>query len=89
MGEPVKIIDLAKNVIRLSGYSEDEIKIEFTGIRTGEKLFEELLNENEIQSRYILPKIHVGKATPISELEMNFILEKILVLSEEEVKSLL
>ena len=47
MGEPVKIVDLAKNLIKLSGYSEDEIGIEYSGIRPGEKLFEELLNENE------------------------------------------
>ena len=48
MGEPVKIVDLAKNIIRLSGFTEDEIKIEFSGIRPGEKMYEELLNPEEI-----------------------------------------
>lgn len=47
MSEPVKIVDLAKNMIRLSGYSEDEIEIIETGIRPGEKLYEELLLDKE------------------------------------------
>ena len=62
MGEPLKIVDLAKNLIRLSGFSEEEIDIEFSGIRPGEKMFEELLNAEEIQEEHVYPKIHVGKA---------------------------
>ena len=65
MGEPMKIVDLAKNLIRLSGFSEEEIEIEFTGIRPGEKMYEELLNAEEIQEEHIYPKIHVGKASQI------------------------
>jgi len=47
MGEPVRIIDLAKDMIRMSGLHEDEIKIVFTSLRPGEKLHEELAGENE------------------------------------------
>ncbi|TFB14168.1 polysaccharide biosynthesis protein [Filobacillus milosensis] len=63
MGEPVKIVDLAKNLIRLSGHSLDDIPIEFTGIRPGEKMYEELLGEDEVSDKQVFPKIYIGKAT--------------------------
>ena len=62
MGEPVKILDLAKNLIRLSGYKPDEdIKIEFTGLRKGEKLYEELLMGEEGMQDTPNKLIHIGK----------------------------
>ncbi|MBD7909412.1 polysaccharide biosynthesis protein [Sporosarcina gallistercoris] len=77
MGEPVKIVDLAKNLIRLSGYQDDEIEIQYSGIRPGEKLYEELMNPNERQSDYVFPKIYIGKATPITALELQYVLDKL------------
>ncbi|MFC4620068.1 polysaccharide biosynthesis protein [Camelliibacillus cellulosilyticus] len=63
MGEPVKIVDLAKNLIQLSGHTIEDIGIEYTGIRPGEKLFEELLNEQEIIETAVHPKIYIGQST--------------------------
>jgi FlaA1/EpsC-like NDP-sugar epimerase len=65
MGEPVKIVDLAKDLIRLSGLREGEdVEIQFTGLRPGEKLFEELSVEEESADRTKHPKIFVGKLRP-------------------------
>jgi FlaA1/EpsC-like NDP-sugar epimerase len=61
MGEPVKIVELAKNLITLSGYTIEEIGITFAGIRPGEKMYEELLGENEVHHEAIFPKIFIGK----------------------------
>ncbi|WP_404452323.1 polysaccharide biosynthesis protein [Virgibacillus necropolis] len=71
MGEPVKIVDLAKNLIKLSGNTVEDVGIEFSGIRPGEKLFEELLKQDEIQEEQVYPKIYAGKATELylSEIE--------------------
>lgn len=74
MGEPVKILDLAKKVIKLSGHTVDEIGIVESGIRPGEKLYEEFLSSDERVSEQIHDKIFVGKVTPkpLPEVE-NFI----------------
>lgn len=66
MGEPVKILDLAKKMIRLSGYIPDEdIKIEFTGLRPGEKLYEELLIDEENLKETTNKRIFVIQQTKV------------------------
>ncbi len=75
MGEPVKILDLAVNLIRLSGYVPyEDIMIEFTGLRPGEKLFEELLMDEEGMQGTENKLIHIGK--PIN-LDENIFLEQL------------
>ena len=68
MGEPVKILSLAENLIKLSGYRVGEdIKIEFTGLRPGEKLYEELLMDEEGMKDTANRMIHIGKPIEVDE----------------------
>ena len=62
MGEPVRIADLARDLIRMSGFADDEIRIEFTGLRPGEKLYEELLTDQESTLPTPHPKLRVAQS---------------------------
>ncbi|OXR50235.1 polysaccharide biosynthesis protein [Pusillimonas sp. T2] len=73
MGEPVKIVDLAKNMIRLSGFAEEEIQISYTGLRPGEKLYEELLADDEHTLPTHHEKLRIAKARPVDEAFFEFI----------------
>jgi FlaA1/EpsC-like NDP-sugar epimerase len=63
MGEPVKIVDLARDLIELSGLSTDVIQIVFTGVRPGEKFYEELSIAEESVEKTVHPKVYIGRTT--------------------------
>ena len=85
MGEPVKILDLAENLIKLSGYTVGEdIKIEFTGLRPGEKLYEEMLMEEEGLQDTSNKMIHIGKPIEMDEMRFFAQLEKLNIAAKEE-----
>ncbi len=77
MDKPIKIVDLAKNMIHLSGYTEEDIEIVETGIRPGEKLYEELLLEKEKKETQIFEKIFVGDIKDFSLKEVTQLIEQL------------
>lgn len=86
MGEPVKILDLAKNLIRLSGFVPGEdIEIKFTGLRPGEKLYEEMLMEEEGMQDTPNKLIHIGKPIEMDDEAFFEGLSKLKIESKEEI----
>ncbi|TMN21943.1 polysaccharide biosynthesis protein [Lentibacillus cibarius] len=86
MGDPVKIVDLAKNLIYLSGYSEDDIAIQFSGIRPGEKMFEEMLGEDEVYPEQVFEKIYIGKTNEVDITTVNRITQQLNDLSDDALR---
>ncbi len=84
MGEPVKIVDLARDLITLSGFVPDEdIKLEFTGLRPGEKLFEEIGFDNEKMEKTRHAKIYTGKVSPNPLEEVQALLRRLVIVVDE------
>lgn len=67
MGQPVRIVDLARDLIRLYGFTEEQIRIVFTGLRPGEKLYEELLADDETTTRTPHPKLRIARAREVPD----------------------
>ncbi len=86
MGQPVKIVDLAERMVKLSGYSTDEIKIVESGIRPGEKLYEEYLIDKERVSQQVIDKIFLGKITQANPDEVLKFLQEVMLSDETTVK---
>lgn len=89
MGDPVKIVDLANDLIHLSGLGEDDIRIVFSGLRPGEKLHEELLATSENTFPTLHQKLRIAQARQVDELWLSELiawLGKITVLSDQEVR---
>lgn len=82
MGEPVRIVDLARDLIRLSGLSDGDIEIRFTGLRPGEKLFEELALKDEVAQKTHHPKIYIGQLKSSSWEEMNSAIDDLRMIAD-------
>ena len=89
MGEPVQILELARKVIMLSGKTEEEIGIVESGIRPGEKLYEELLSSEERVSEQIHEKIFVGRVTNKDQDSVQAFIHSLLSLDRKELKDVL
>jgi FlaA1/EpsC-like NDP-sugar epimerase len=78
MGEPIHILDLAKDLIKLSGYREDDFEIKFIGLRPGEKLFEEMLVDEERAKSTQFKKIFIAPPVEVENPDFSKMLTKLM-----------
>ena len=89
MGEPVKIVDLARDLIRLYGFADDQIKIVYTGLRPGEKLYEELLADQETTRPTHHAKLRIARAREVQDSLLDELLPWLMqrrILADDEVR---
>jgi len=89
MGEPVRIVDLARDLIHLCGFTEEQIRIVFSGLRPGEKLYEELLADDETTTRTPHPKLRIAQARGVPGELLDELLPWLMqhrVLADDEVR---
>ena len=85
--DSVRIVDLDKKLITLSGYTTEETDIQYTGIRPGEKLVEELLDQNEILRNQVFQHIYIGNSQPIDMELVNQFIRDYPALTNEQLKN--
>lgn len=89
MGDPVKIVDLAKDMIRLSGFHHEEISVEYTGLRPGEKLYEELLADDETTIKTAHQQLRIAQSRVVDAAWLAALLkwlESAKALTEDQIK---
>ena len=84
MGDPIRILDLAKDMIRLSGFTEEEIKVEFSGLRPGEKLYEELLANDEKTMPTPHEKLRIASARGVEKKWVSALIKWIAVMQKKD-----
>ena len=77
MGKPIRIAELARDIIRLSGLNEETVRIEYTGLRPGEKLFEEVIDAEERLIETPHPKFQIAEARPVPAQQVMTLMHEI------------
>ena len=77
MGKPIRIAELARDIIRLSGFTEETVRIEYTGLRPGEKMFEEVIDAEERLIETPHPKLQIAQARTVPVQQVMTVMQEI------------